>query len=961
VPADDLFTRAEVLGGLPAGRARTLLFLIESRTAHLVARSRQAMELAVGDVAARERDLAFLEAFTLGREPPLRPSIQDLERYAPQWADLVPANPRLCAALAHLLGEKYTFTRQAVPGIRAVLGLDTEPVQRAYRHLYANPIASIFAPQLTPLQRLRWTVAALSHWLEALPPFWTAFSLMLTETVGAGILALPIAVASVGPLPGIILLCVVGLTTLLTLTALTEAFARSGPVRYGDAYFGGLVTDYLGKAASFLPTAALALLAALALVALYVGVSTTLAGMFGLPPVAGTALLFLAGLFLLTRPSLHATASSALMIGASSILLILLMALLALPHLQQSDLFYVNVPFVHGQPFRPALLGLIFGVMLAAYFGHLSVGNCASIVLRQDPSARSLIWGGIAAQLATAVLYAIWVFAVNGAVPHQRLAGAAGTALVPLAEVAGLGVNVLGLFFAVLAMGMGSVHMSYALRNLMREWVPVRSRPLVTLPRLQGRLLLRLNGGSLGLSYLGLDDGRPRFRLETQRGSHTQHLDTTVEGHCDVPALARLLPALRLSRTDVAFDVLDAAEEYVRLRVSTPQPPVYEGDWTAAGAHLGDLLELPEPQRRLVQWMMRRGPATLAEVAAHTGQSEQAARATLDALVQQGALQELRGDGARRYRARLARRAGRHLPARIWQALGQEPEAPAQVQGRSYGAGIRAAWRRVGTTLTTDRGRLVLSLSPVVLVFLVTEWLLLHGAASFAGALSFIGVVTVSVLGGLYPMLLLVASRRKGAYSPGLVFRLLGSPPVAATIYLLFLANLVVHGLIIWHDPLERLSALLVAVLVVGVTVAAIRSGAFAPRVVVELREDPGAPAGAIFAVTASGRPLAIAVTLGYTDAEQRCRSAHGDIPALATLRYATFELPAHVARQLEVWAHRVSASGESTALPAVAQVHDGVQPQRYDVRLSGGRVIVPLSGGVCSLRIEMAAAQPRA
>jgi hypothetical protein len=328
--------------------------------------------------------------------------------------------------------------------------------------------------------------------------------------------------------------------------------------------------------------------------------------------------------------------------------------------------------------------------------------------------------------------------------------------------------------------------------------------------------------------------------------------------------------------------------------------------------------------------------------------------------VQQGALQELRGNGARRYRAHLARRAGRHLPAHIWQALGQEPEAPLQVQGRPRRAPLGAAWQRTGTILTTDRGRLVLSLSPVVLVFLVTEWLLLHGAASFAGALSFIGVVTVSVHAGMYPMLLLVASRRKGEYIPGLVFRALGSPPVAMIIYLLFLANLVVHGLIIWHDPLERLSALLVAVLVVGVTVAAIRSGAFARRVVVELREDPGTRAGAVFAVTASGRPLAIAVTLGYADAEQRRRSAHDDVPALATLRYATFELPAHVARQLEVWAHRVSASGESTALPAVAQVDDGTQPQRYDMRLSGGRVIVPLSGGTCSLRIEMAAAHPR-
>jgi hypothetical protein len=521
-------------------------------------------------------------------------------------------------------------------------------------------------------------------------------------------------------------------------------------------------------------------------------------------------------------------------------------------------------------------------------------------------------------------------------------------------------VNVLGLIFAALAMGMGSVHMSYALRNLVRERVPVRSRPLVTLPRLQGRLLFHLNGGSLGLSYLGLDDGRARFRLETQRDSRTEHLDTTVEGHCDVPALAGHLPALRLAGTDVAFDVLAAAEEYVRLRVSAPRPPTYEGDWTAAGVHVGDLLELPESQRRLVQWMMRRGAATVAEVAAHTGQGEQAVRATLDALVQQGALQELRGNGVRRYRPHLARRAGRHLPAHIWQALGQEPEAPAQVQGRPRRASLGAAWQRTGTILTTDRGRLALSLSPVVLVFLVTEWLLIHGDASFAGPLSFIGVVTVSVLGGIYPMLLLVASRRKGEYIPGLVFRFLGSPPVVATIYLLFLANLVVHGVIIWHNPLERLSALLVAVLVVGVTVAAIRSGAFARRLVVELREDPGARAGAVFAVTASGRPLTIAVTLGYAGVEQRRRSAHDDVPALATLRYATFELPAHVARQLEVWAHRVSASGESTALPAVAQVHDGAQPQRYDVRLSGGRVIVPLSGGACSLRIELAEAQPR-
>ena len=129
--SEELFTREEVMAGLPARRARTLLFLIESRTAHLVAQSRQAMERFLTEEAAEERDLAFLEAFALGRDPPLRPTIQHLERHAPQWAPLVTENPRVRAAVAHLLGQKYDFTYQAVPGIRAALGLDEEAVQQA--------------------------------------------------------------------------------------------------------------------------------------------------------------------------------------------------------------------------------------------------------------------------------------------------------------------------------------------------------------------------------------------------------------------------------------------------------------------------------------------------------------------------------------------------------------------------------------------------------------------------------------------------------------------------------------------------------------------------------------------------------------------------------------------------------------------------------------------------------------
>src|SRR5262245_11133463 len=140
---DELFTRDEALGGFPARRAATLLFLIESRSAQLEARSLLAAEEFPTEKAAQELDLAFLEAFASSREPPLRPTIQDLERHAPKWAHLVPENARLRAAIAHLLGEKYSFSSQAVPRMRLALGLDELAVQRAYQELYKQSLNTI--------------------------------------------------------------------------------------------------------------------------------------------------------------------------------------------------------------------------------------------------------------------------------------------------------------------------------------------------------------------------------------------------------------------------------------------------------------------------------------------------------------------------------------------------------------------------------------------------------------------------------------------------------------------------------------------------------------------------------------------------------------------------------------------------------------------------------------------------
>src|SRR5215472_9439054 len=182
---DELFTPDEVLGGFSAKRARLLLFQIENRTASLMLQSRRAVARYLTEETAEQQDLAFFEALSEGREPPVRPTIRDLERYAAYWQSLVPPNWTLQAALAHLLGQKYRFAQQDIPHIRQALGLDSEEVQQAFQRQYRQSLDTIYTRRIGLLEWMRWQWNKLSGWLEHLSPFWTAYALTFTEIVGA--------------------------------------------------------------------------------------------------------------------------------------------------------------------------------------------------------------------------------------------------------------------------------------------------------------------------------------------------------------------------------------------------------------------------------------------------------------------------------------------------------------------------------------------------------------------------------------------------------------------------------------------------------------------------------------------------------------------------------------------------------------------------------------------------------
>ena len=127
------------------------------------------------------------------------------------------------------------------------------------------------------------------------------------------------------------------------------------------------------------------------------------------------------------------------------------------------------------------------------------------------------------------------------------------------------------------------------------------------------------------------------------------------------------------------------------------------------------------------------------------------------------------------------------------------------------GTAVREGLQRASGGILSARGRMILEYAPLVAVFLVTEWLVLSGRASFTLLLSFAGVVAVPIFAGIFPCLLIQSSRRKGDLVPGSVSRWLGRPWLTVAVYALFLIGILLHGFLIWEQPGERVAQLVEA------------------------------------------------------------------------------------------------------------------------------------------------------
>jgi amino acid permease len=806
------------------------------------------------------------------------------------------------------------------------------------------------------VDRARWAWTGLAGRLESLPPFWSAYSLTLTETVGAGILALPIALAGVGPLPSIAVLVLLGALNVLTIAAMAEAVSRNGGIRYGRAFFGRMVADYLGGIGTLILSVSVTAICVIALLVFYIGLSTTLSDATTVPPWFWAMLLFAVATYFLWRDSLSATVASALAVGAVTVSLILLLSVLALAHLRPENLLRMELPVVGGRPLDVSILRLVFGVVLLSYFGHLSLGNCARVVLQRDPSGRSLVWGAVAAQVTAIGLYCVWVVAVNSAIPPERLQGLHGTALAPLAEVVGPGVHLIAGVFVVVAMGMQSVHYTIALGNLVRERLPSRAHPAVVLARGAGRLVFEpraAGGATVGLRYLGRLDGEPRFRLDVQAQGAVHHYETAVTGRWDATDLIDRITGAHQGGIRLGFEVLEAGEERVHLRLDSSMVPTYGGRWDAPGLRPTDVLSLSDDDRELVNLLVRRGESSAEEVAASIGQERAVAGARLTALAAQGFIASVGDPNAPRYRAALTRTRGRALTDRARAALDADGHAPAEPPR----AAPRDALQPLRAAAAGAAGQFLLSLGPGAAIFALAEWLFFTGSESFTEPLGVGGLIVGSILAGLFPVLLLISSERKSDFVLNLGPRLQRFPVVKLAIFALFLAGLLLHGLVIWQGTVERLAAVLAAILAVAATIVMARRGAFTRRVVVELRGEGAAPERAAFFVTSGGQPYRSRVHLDAANGKRELEAGSGALGPLGDVRSVRFDLPRRAARELKVWAHRLTPGGESEAVPALLTLVSNGATRSLDLALAGGQVVLPLGGGASEVTLTLSGA----
>jgi hypothetical protein len=915
--AGEFLSRDEVLGGLPARRARTLLFLIEQQSAlHASAREVGTMAL-LGERSAEARELEWIEAFALGREAPRAPSIREIEAASERWAPLVAESPEVRAAVIRLLLERDRLQYKRVPGIRAALGADDERVRRAFERQTGEPLEGAWASRIGPLDRLRWALSAPARWLERAEPFQASAALTFLLSMGQTVVIVPIAVATVGPAAAAASIFVIGLLAVAATAAVAEAAARNGEIRFRSGFFGRLVSSALGPGAAAVPSFLGIAGVALPTLSAFIGLALLLNLAVPLPTELWVLLLGAAAVAVPLVGRRTASFGGLMAFGLVSIVLLALLSVFAIVDAAISG--GLSAPSA-GPPNDIGLdlaLGVIIGVLLGSYADPVYTVQIARIVLPRDPGGTEYVRGAVAGMAAFVVLTVVFSAAMILTIPVAELADEQGSALDTAAdEFGGLAV-VLGVLIGIGLFGIRLYGNAIALFDFVAERLPGRPATRVVLQAGRGRVLLGRPGDSgterIALTYPGTSGGRPQLEL-TLSGAGSPRTNSVA---LPAPGTEESLDHVA---EELSVEVLQADERVVHLGLRTSMTISYDGEQDLLGPGVAETLLAGDEDARLSAWLLREGGGGPAAAAREFGWSEEEARRRLQALADAGRARALKsGD----YVAQMARR-GRRVDPELWRRLGAPDERP-PVETERRG--------RLQMALSTTAGRAAISSLPTAALAAMAAALIAAGSASVSGPIRIVGVIAFATISGVLPPMLVLAARRRSDV-PTASSRVLAGTVLMALMGVVAFAVLALHATVLWSDSGERALAAAATVLAVVSVILAARYGAFKPAAVLELRQGEEADRVRIRAQEA-GRDLDLEIGDELVHGRGDFPLGPGDPP---------LKIRGHTAAtELRISAQRLDPSGGAAAMPIVIDLPPEASLQMAEI---GGMTMVALETG---------------
>ena len=926
-----LFSREEVLAGLPARRARTLVYLIEKAAARLRL-DREVPTMALGgERSAEARGLAWIEAFALDEEPSGPLTAQDIEAAAGRWASLVPRSAEIRAATARLLSERYQLDRRRMRGLRAALGLDFEEVAAAFEHQTGQPLHSIWA-RTGPLEELRWLATAPGRWLERTTAFRSAAALTFLTSLGQSVLIVPISVAIVGPVAAVASILVIGLFALSATAAVGEATTRNGEVRFRGGFFGRLATSSLGAAAGTVPGLLGVLGTALQSLSAFIGLSLLLSLTTSTPAALWVAVLATATIAIPLVWRRTASFGGLLAFGLANVALLTALSVVVLisatsagdldaPSLAPPDHIGIG-----------AALGVIIGVLLTTYADPVYTVQIGRVVLPHDADGIGYVRGsvlGMAAFVAVTLVFSAVVLLV---VPAGELAGENGSALDAVSEDFGLVAIILATLIGVGLFGIRLYGNGIALFDFIAERLPGRPARRVLLQAGGERVLLARSDAdrtNIGLAYRGMREGRPLIAVaaSSESGDAARALPSPGES-----------TTMSVDGETLDVEVIEADETTLRLAIATDLTISYDGDPLAAGPGVAETLLDEGPASRLSAWLLREGGGTAEAAAQRFRWSPREAREQLDKLVADG--RAVVEEGGRFVPRMTAQRRHGGLSEDVWSRLGVAPTGDSTGQESEASVGI------VTRLLTSPAPRMVLCSLPTASLAALSAALITAGSASVTAPYRIGGVIAFATISGVLPPMLLLAARRRsdvaGAGGGGiLVGRVLMVLMAVGAI-----AVLVLHTTILWTNPVERAAAALATVFAFASMIFAVRHGSFRPAALVELRQSrEGEPVRVL--AEESGRSLETEISPIGRERGAPPEFTLDEASDGLTIRGRTAQ-----AEELRISALRVDPTGVATALPLTAEPGGPVQetagaqepgPVHLDER--GGTASFPIRG----------------